>query len=113
MMAVDFGDRQSKTPRREQDERLLLVARTIYLLGQRPEASKQLRSIASIGTAKLNDRDPEAYLQMVVSDGRHPVNHIGELLPWNLLTDSEESESFCEMSAQKSNGSCPDSECNR
>ena len=40
-----------------------------------------------IETAKLNGRDPEAYLRNVI--GRiadHPINRIADLLPWNLTS---------------------------
>src|SRR5260221_11306846 len=48
--------------------------------GERAEAIYTL-----IGTAKLNDLNPEAYLRHVL--GRivdHPINQIDELLSWNV-----------------------------
>src|SRR5262245_28724363 len=38
-----------------------------------------------IRTARLNGVEPEAYLREVIARiGEHPINRIGELLPWNI-----------------------------
>ncbi len=38
-----------------------------------------------LGTAKLNGHNPEAFLREVLTRiADHPINHIADLLPWNL-----------------------------
>jgi transposase len=51
--------------------------------GERAAATYSL-----IGTAKLNNIDPEIYLRQVLTHiAEHPINRIESLLPWNLLAE--------------------------
>jgi hypothetical protein len=43
-----------------------------------------------IGTAKLNNLDPESYLREVLTRiAEYPINRIADLLPWKVVTTKE------------------------
>jgi len=70
--------------------RAVALGRKNYLFAGSDRGGESAAAIYSlIGTAKLNGIDPESYLRNVLSRiADHPINRIGELLPWNFLQES-------------------------
>jgi transposase len=78
----------------ERSLRAVALGRKNYLFAGSDRGGESAAAIYSlIGTAKLNGLNPESYLRNVLSRiSDHPINRIGELLPWNLAAVSADDQ---------------------
>jgi len=67
--------------------RAVALGRKNWLFAGSDDGGERAAAIYSLlGTAKLNNLDPEGYLRYVLERiADHPINRIEELLPWNVV----------------------------
>jgi len=85
----------------ERSLRAVALGRKNYLFCGSDAGGERAAAIYSlIGTAKLNNIDPEAYLRYVLERiADHPINRIDELLPWNVAVVLRNQDNPLELAA--------------
>jgi transposase len=87
LLFVDDGRVEMDNNAAERALRTVAIGRKNYLFAGSDAGGERAAAIYSLlGSAKLNSIDPEAYMtELLRRVADHPINRIGELLPWNLF----------------------------
>ena len=87
MVFVNDGRVEMDNNAAERALRTVAIGRKNYLFAGSDAGGERAAAIYSLlGSAKLNGIDPERYMAEVLRRiADHPINRIGELLPWNLF----------------------------
>jgi transposase len=90
----DDGSLEIDNNSAERALRAVALGRKNYLFAGSDAGGERAAVIYSLlGSAKLNGIDPETYLTAVLRRiADHPINRIGELLPWNLFPSDPATE---------------------
>ncbi len=87
LLFVDDGRVEMDNNAAERALRTVAIGRKNYLFAGSDAGGERAAAMYSLlGSAKLNGIDPEAYMtELLRRVADHPINRIGELLPWNLF----------------------------